>query len=366
MRLSSTLSFYIGRNFLFAFLAFFLGLLALILLLDSVELLRRGATKPNVSAALIFEMALMKLPHMGQLLFPFAVMFGGMTAFWKLSRSSELTVTRAAGISAWQFLVPVLLIALLLGLFKIAVFNPLAATTLSRFQELEAVNLKGQKSFLALSSSGLWLRQGSNEGQAVVHANTILQHGEKAELRGVLVFLYEKQDVFAGRIDAASANLEPGNWRLSDAWISAPNKPSYHADEYFLQTDLTIAKIQDNFAPPETMSFWDLPDFIVTLEKAGFSAVRHRLHLHSLLASPLLMCAMVLIAATFTLRHARKGATTFIIGSGVSAGFLLYFFSDVVLALGLSESIPVVLAAWSPSGIATMLGLAMLLHLEDG
>ena len=366
MRLSSTLSLYIGRNFLFAFLSFFIGLLALILLLDSVELLRRASSKPDVSASLVFEMALMKLPHMGQLLFPFAVLFGGMAAFWKLSRSSELAVTRAAGISAWQFLVPVLLIALVMGLFKIAVFNPLASTTLSRFQELEAVNLKGQKSFLALSSSGLWLRQGSEEGQAVVHAKSILQQGENAEIRNVMVFLYKQNDVFAGRVDASKATLEPGNWKLSNAWISAPNKPTYHAEEYFLPTDLTIAKIQDNFAPPETMSFWDLPDFIVTLEKAGFSAVRHRLHLHSLLASPLLMCAMVLIAATFTLRHSRKGTPTFIIASGVMAGFLLYFFSDVVLALGLSESIPVVLAAWSPSGIATMLGLAMLLHLEDG
>jgi len=102
------------------------------------------------------------------------------------------------------------------------------------------------------------------------------------------------------------------------------------------------------------------------MEKAGFSAVRHRLHWYSLLADPLLMCAMVLIAATFTLRQARRGGATFIVASGVMTGFMLYFFSDVVYALGLSDSIPVVLAAWTPSGVATMLGIAMLLHLEDG
>jgi len=47
-------------------------------------------------------------------------------------------------------------------------------------------------------------------------------------------------------------------------------------------------------------------------------------------------------------------------------GFVLYFFSDVVFALGLSDSIPVALAAWTPSGVATLLGLTTLLHLEDG
>jgi len=103
-----------------------------------------------------------------------------------------------------------------------------------------------------------------------------------------------------------------------------------------------------------------------TLEKAGFSAVRHRLYWHSLMAAPFLMSAMVLIAATFTLRQARRGGVSFIIGGGVLTGFILYFFSDVVFALGLSDSIPVMLAAWTPSGVTTLLGLAMLLHLEDG
>ena len=51
---------------------------------------------------------------------------------------------------------------------------------------------------------------------------------------------------------------------------------------------------------------------------------------------------------------------------GVFTGFVLYFFSDIVFALGLSDSIPVLLAAWTPSGVATMLGTAMLFHLEDG
>jgi lipopolysaccharide export system permease protein len=54
------------------------------------------------------------------------------------------------------------------------------------------------------------------------------------------------------------------------------------------------------------------------------------------------------------------------IGSGIVAGFLLYFLSDIVYALGSATRIPVSLAAWSPAVISTLFGLAMLLHLEDG
>ncbi len=366
MRLSNTLSFYIGRNFLLSFAVLFGLFLLLILLFDTVELLRRAANKPDIGFSLVMEMAFLKLPHMGQQAFPFAVLFGGMAAFWRLARSHELVITRAAGVSVWQFLLPVLGLAFLLGLFQIGVLNPLASTTISRYERIEAINLEGKKSFLALSKSGLWLRQANAEGQSVVHSKFVLQVGQEVELRDVIVFNYKGADQFSGRIDAEVARLEDGFWHMTNAWVHNPEMPPRFEKDYWLATDLTLNRIQDSFAPPETMSFWDLPGFITTLTKAGFSAVRHRLYWHSLLASPFLMCSMVLIAATFTLRHARQGGGAYVVGGGLLAGFILYFFSDIVFALGLSDSIPVILAAWTPSGVATLLGLATLLHLEDG
>jgi len=366
VRLSTTLSVYIGRNFLLNFVVLFGLFLLLILLFDTVELMRRAAAKPNVPFSLVLEMALLKLPHMAQQIIPFAILFGGMMAFWRLTRTHELVITRAAGVSVWQFLFPVIGLSFMLGLFQIGILNPLASTTVTRYERIEAVHLKGQRSFLALSKAGLWLRQANTEGQSVVHSNFILQAGNDVELRDVIVFNYKGADDFTGRIDAEYARLEDGFWHITNAWVHIPNEQPRFEKDYWLATDLTLNRIQDSFAPPETMSFWDLPGFIKTLESAGFSAIRHKLYWHSLLASPFLMCAMVLIAATFTLPHVRQGGGIFIIGGGVMTGFILYFFSDIVFALGLSDSIPIILAAWTPSGVATLLGLATLLHLEDG
>ena len=360
------MSIYIGRNFLFSFLALFVMFLMLIMLFDTIELLRRAAAKPEINFAMVLEMAMLKLPHMGQQSFPFAVLFGGMAAFWRLTRHHELVITRAAGVSAWQFLLPVIMIAFLLGVLKITVVNPLASAMLSRYERIEAVLLKGQTSSLSIFDTGLWLRQSNDTGQSVIHSRQVLQQGTDVELRNVIVFMYKGADSFLERIDAEHAQLEDGFWHIRNAWVHNPEKTSQFKKEYWLATDLTLNSIQDGFAPPETMSFWALPHFIETLENAGFTAIRHRLHWHTLLATPLLMCAMVLIAATFTLRHARRGGTSFVIASGVLTGFVFYFFSDVVFALGLSDSIPVTLAAWTPSGVTTLLGLAMLLHLEDG
>lgn len=366
MRLSTILSAYIGRHFLISFLAVFSLFLLLILLFDSIELLRRAASKPDVSFTMVLEMALLKLPFMGQETFPFAILFGGMAAFWRLTRSNELVVTRAAGVSAWQFMLPVLSLAFGLGVLQVTLLSPLASTMLTRYEQLEAMRLEGHASFLSISNSGLWLRQADRKGQSVVHAQRVVQQGENVELHHVIVFLYEGKDRFIRRVDAQTGELEDGFWHLHHARIHEPEAPSRFETDFWIPTDLTMSKIQDSFASPETMSFWDLPPFIRTLEKAGFSAVRHRLYWHTLLSAPFLMCAMVLIAATFTLRQTRRSGTTFIVAGGVFTGFVLYFFSDLVFALGLSDSIPVELAAWTPSGVATMLGASMLLHLEDG
>lgn len=367
MRLSLILSLYIGRNFLASFAVIFALFLGLIFLFDIVELLRRAASHENVGVGLVLQMGLMKLPFMGQQAFPFAVLFGGMAAFWRLTRNSELVVARAAGVSAWQFLLPVLVTAFLLGTIKIAALNPLASALLSNFDRMNAAYLKGQSNLLSVSANGLWLRQADDKDQSVIHAASINIDGADITLNQVTIFVYKGVDKFAQRLDAKSGVLEDRFWHLRGVTIYDRERelPVQKAEHWFA-TDITVDNINDSFAPPETLSFWDLPGFIANLDRAGFSAIRHRLYWHSLLAAPLLLCAMVLIAATFTLRHSRVVNVTYVVAGGIVTGFLLFFFSDIVFALGTRESIPVVLAAWTPSGVSTLLGLAMMFHLEDG
>jgi len=161
-------------------------------------------------------------------------------------------------------------------------------------------------------------------------------------------------------------SLEDGAWVIEDGQRFRTGESPEPMAELRLPTSLTSTKIEESLASPDTMSFWELPGFIALLEQSGFTAQRHRLHFNVLLARPFLFCAMVLVAATFSLRMQRRGGAGMLIVSGVLAGFLLYFLSDIVFALGLSAKIPVLLAAWTPTGISMIFGSSMLLHLEDG
>ena len=364
MRLSGTLSLYMSRQYLQSIALVFLLVIVTILIADTIELLRRAAG-PNKTATLetVLQMASLHIPFMAQKALPFVVLVGGIVTFARMQRSRELVVARAAGVSVWQFILPVLVISGLLGGVFMTVINPLASATTSRYEQLDATHLRGNSSLLALSQTGIWLRQGDSEGQSVVHAERIDQ--ETLTLHNTIVFLYAQEDQFVGRIDAAEARLEDGYWNLQDALFTAPDEPARFRANARVPTNLTLERIQNSFSPPETLSFWALPSFIDVLEESGFSSTKHRLHWHSLLAVPLLLCAMVLIAATFSLRFTRRGTWVLVV-AGLLIGFLFYFVSDLVLALGLSGKLPPVLAAWTPAAIFTLLGVAGLFHLEDG
>ena len=364
MYLSKTVTLYIGRQFLYWFSAVFFTLLGLVVLIDTIELLRRGAGHPEATLTVIASMALLRLLFLAQEIVPFAVMFGGILAFLRLSRSNELVVVRSAGVSVWQFLLPAVCIALAIGTLKTTVVNPVSSLLLSQFEELEGKYFTGRSSLLAVSSSGVWLRQTLDDEQAVIHAVRV--DPEQLRLGDVIVFIFEGEDRFTKRIDADSATLHEGYWTFENVAITGPDSALRRLGSFELATDLTPEKIQESFASPETVSFWQLPRFIRVLEDTGFSALPHRLHFQALIAEPVLLVAMVLIAATFSLRLTRRGGTPLLIGAGVITGFLLFLLTNVVHALGLGASVPVSLAAWTPAGVSLMVGVALLLHLEDG
>jgi lipopolysaccharide export system permease protein len=371
MRFSPILSIYIGRQFMAAFLAVLGAIMGIILLFDLIELIRRAAGRVDAGLGTLVTMALFKLPQMTHTVLPFAVMIGAMIAFWRLTRSHELVVARAAGVSVWQFLSPVLGAVLVLGILETTVFNPVAAAMFARFERMQEEVLNNRVNTLDVSEVGLWLREGYGKeaggGQVVVHAAGVHQDGLVLNLRDVHVFLYDRPDHFSRRYSAATARLIPGAFELDDVWVMDAAMPSRHLDHLTMPTQLTLERVHDNFASPETLSFWQLPGFIAFFEKAGFSAPKHRMYLQSLISAPLLYAAMVLVAALFSLRpNLRAGGLLARVGGGVAVGFVFYFFSKIVYAFGLSQTVPQVLAAWAPALMASFVGLGGLFHLEDG
>lgn len=340
---------------------------ALVLLFDTVELMRRSVTAASMDFSTVFGMALLKLPHTAQATLPFVVMLAMMFVLFRLSRSHELVVIRSAGVSVWQFLAPPLALTAIFGLVNLAVVDPVAASMYDSYQRMDESLIRGQDTTLNIGENGLWLREAANNAATVFYAAKVHQNEGSLSLGKVSIFQADDKEHLTRRFEAISGQLVAGAFKLEQVWDIVPGMPAVFRDTYTLPTSITLGKIQDSFAAPETMSFWELPQFIRFSEASGFSALPHRLYWYSLLASPWLLCAMVLVAAAFNITGSvRLAGWTGRGVAGLAMGFVLYFFSRFLYALGLSATLPLILAAWAPAAVSGMLGLAYLFHREDG
>jgi lipopolysaccharide export system permease protein len=360
---SSTLFRYLGRSFLINFAALMLILLSITYMFELIELLRRAAKQEASDLHLLLRMAFLKLPYTGGVLLPFGVLFGAIYTCWKLNKTHELVVIRAAGLSAWQFLSPVVMAAVAVGMLSTAVINPVSSILLAKFRQMESALFRRNDSLVAISSTGIWLRQPSEDGYALIHAAGLNQ--ADWEMSRVIVYFFDDKDNFEKRIDSASAALKDGRWEIRNALVN-DKAGSRRLQEFSIPTELTSRKIEESFADPDTISFWNIPEYIRIMEETGFPSTRLRMHFQSLLAQPLLFAAMVLLAAAFSLRPPRFGGSGGLIALGVLTGFFVFFMESMLGAFGLSQKIPAYLAAWTPATVALLLGMTALLHLEDG
>jgi lipopolysaccharide export system permease protein len=361
--IAGTLSRYFAMRFVTSVVGSFIGVVALAAMIDYVELMRRGADWPNATAWLLAKISIYRVPQLTERIMPFSVLVGAMSCYLSLSRRHELVVARAAGVSAWQFLAPAMIAAFIFGAVATTLYNPLSAMLHERSKRLEA-DMQGNVSALQQNLSGFWVRQKSNDGGAIINASTSREQG--AQLGGVSVYTFDNSGEFQQRIEAKSATLQEGYWQLEDARIYAAGKTPDLLQTYPLPTNLTLEQVRESFATPETVPFWQLPSYIELADRAGLRAAGYRLQYQELLARPFLLAAMVLLAASVSLRFFRLGGVQKMILSGIAAGFFLFVLSKITEDMSKSELLSPVTAAWIPVVIGGLTGFVALLYQEDG
>ena len=369
--MSGTLAIYITRRFALEVVAMLAALSILFALFDFIELLRRAATHPEATLVILTKITVLHLPWTALQLLPFAILLGGITCFWRLNRTSELVVIRATGMSAWQFLAAPVGAAVLMGAFATLAISPISSACYNRAEQLDNHYIRDSEGTISLEGGEIWLRQDDSallpDGSAIVHGHKVgLIHG-KLVAGDVSMFRLDNQDRLIERVEAANAVLEDGYWDMVKAHEIKPDQsPGPLIVHLPVATDLTLPRVQQSFASPDTLSVWALPAFIRLMEQTGFSSVRHRLHFQTLLALPLLAGTMALVAAGFSMRPIRRGGVARMLSGGVTAGFVLFAFSKFAAEFGSSGALPALLAAWAPAAAGLLLAISLLLHLEDG
>lgn len=356
-----TLGLYIARRFLIMIAGVYAAFFVLIYLIDLVEMLRRTSGLQDVTSPFVAWLCLLRAPSVIEQVLPFVILASSMFAFSSLSRRLELVIARAAGVSAWQFLTPPLLIVLALGLFSILAYNPLAALMKDRADKIETDIFRAGR---PQADTSLWIRQRSVDGQSILRAEVSSDAGSR--LSAVTAFVYDPNGAFIERIEAPTAQLWPGFWEFKDARVLSPEEEPQSVGTYLLATNLSGEQVTQALIAPEAVSFWELPRVVSRAVEAGLDAGPYLQRYQALLARPLLFIAMVLIAASFSLRFFRFGGVIRMLAGGAAAGFVLYVATKLVSDLGAAGLLGPTFAAWSPAVIGSLLGTLVLLHQEDG
>lgn len=359
---------YFARRFAISFLGVFGIFFLIMVFLDLVEQLRKFSST-GASFADIAALTLLNVPQGIYSILPLIMIIATIALFLGLSKSSEMVVTRAAGRSAMRALLSPVMVAFLIGVLGVGMLNPIVAAT-SREFEARSNALRGEDRVLALGSTGLWLRQGSASDQTVIRAEASNLDG--TVLHDVTFLTFATDGGPVNRIAATRAELQDGAWIALNAkvWPLAgtitPEAEAVLHQRLEIPSTLTADQIRDSFGTPSSIPIWDLPQFITRLQTAGFSAQRHQVWLQMELAMPVFLVAMVMIGASFTMRHQRGGRTGLMVLLAIVFSFGTYFLRNFAQILGENGQLPAALAAWAPPIAAICMALGFLLHKEDG
>lgn len=355
-----TLSFYLAGRFARAAIAAFMVVFVLIYAVDLVELLRRSGNSPRATGIAMAGLSFLRTPAIAEQALPFAVLFGSMIAFLNLSRKMELIVARAAGVSVWQFLTPPLAVMVLIGVFSIVAYNPASTWMKEKADAIESRLFNGP----VMGSIGMWIRQKSVDGQAIIRAASRSEGG--AEFNSIEVFNFDDKGNFVARLEAETGELRDGYWILHNVVVVTPGFEALRVSTYLLASNLDRREVAQAFVAPETVSFWRLPGLAKQTARAGLDPTAYLLKYQELLARPLMLASMVLVAACFSLRFFRMGGIEYMVSGGVAAGFMLYVATKVVGDLGGAGFLSASVAGWSPAIVGCMFGVYVLLQQEDG
>ncbi len=361
--LFSPLMFYFSRH---AILYYFTSIIILSFIVCLSELIEYGRLTSHINNNFLFnlKMTLLKMPLRIQDLLPYSIFFGSIISLLRLSKNSELVIARSSGLNIWYCSLPHILLAFLIGIISISVLSPITSVTQKKLLQIEGKYLDKNNNSLQFSDGGFWLYQKQKDNTAIIHAENI--NPTNIELKNVTIFRYNENYEFYERIDGSITELQTGYWKIKNGKKTDKNLKISNFIELQMPTYFTSEQIKESFAPPETVSFWSMLNFIEIIEKSGFSSRKHKIYWYSMLATPILLVGMALMGTIFAVKPLGRHGIGKRIFIATIIAFIIFFLNDIVSAIGQGSTSSALISAWAPKLAPIIISASVILYLEDG
>ena len=355
---------YFGARYMVWFTISLSVLIAVISLIQSIELLRRfSARETQIDDFSVIRMALLNIPSVIELCLPFALQAGSMLCFDYWNRTNEFVVTRGFGRSIWSVLNPVMCCACLIGVIYVTVINPVGSVTSRQFETKMNTAFGNAQQKMSISADGIWLRDNQDDSALIIHGDAL--DVENSAIRQAMIYVFGDDKKLDRRIRAQSISLTDSGWLVENAseWNAMGDKVDHST--LMMPTNLRSLDLERSSAPPKTIAFFALPAFIAILDRAGLPSVDHRIHFHRIAAIPFLLIGIAMISAKFTLTNMTRGRRAQLFTRGALIAVTIFLFSHSMMVLGTSLRLPAYVAGWAPAVIVMLAGAIMLARMDE-
>jgi LPS export ABC transporter permease LptG/LPS export ABC transporter permease LptF len=357
---------YVMREFVTNFLLVLSSFAILFLVFTFFELI--GDIIRNRTALVTVGDYLINLvPYIIYAVTPLCALVAVLITFGALNRTSELTAMKATGISLYRVITPVLVIAAVIAC-SLFLFDEYYLPAANRRQEALRAVIKNKPAQTFLRPDREWIsgQTGASGEPARIFYYQFFD-STKDVFANLSVFELDPETfVLRRRIFASEARWDGHGWSFENGWQRTFSGETVGSYQPFSTATFAEIREQPSYFKKEDlqsqeMSFVELSHYIYDLKQSGFDTLRLRVQLMRKLAYPAITLVMAMLAVPFALSMGKRGSLTGI-ATAIGLAIAYWVVAGLFEAMGNVNTLPPVLAAWSPDLLFGIAGAYLLLR----
>ena len=336
---------YLAREFLKVVInmtLFFFALGFIINLFEEINLFKDY----NVGIKMPIMLTALFIPSLLYKMFPFIILFSGIWFFLRIKKTDEVVAMKISGMSNFSVILVPSFIAIALGILFVTSINPITSVSVKKYEFIKGSYDRDKDYLAAITKNGIWIKEKNYNKNNIIRSS----HLQNQNLMNVTIYMFDKNDNFAKRLEAESADISSLNWILKNVKIIDGNGKtlSENIDNFSYTSIYNLKRIKNLYSNLDTISFWGIKNEIKLLEERGYSTRQMKTKLQKSLAFPFFLLAMVLLSGVFTLGTNLKENNLIYVFFAIISCVLIYFFNDFSAALGKTDKLAVEVAVWMP------------------
>jgi LPS export ABC transporter permease LptF/LPS export ABC transporter permease LptG len=363
---------YVMGSFLRNFALVLISLIVLFVIFTFFELIG-DILRYRTPLVVVGDYLLNLVPFILNLILPLCSLVAVLITFGALNRNSELTAMKATGISLYRIVAPMLVVATLLSAL-LFVFDETYLPAANRRQDALLSEIKGKPAQTFLRPDRKWISGQTNSAKGSPAEPTRIFYyqffdPDKNVFANLTVFEFQPGTFkLTRRIFAQSARWDDklNKWVFEDGW-----QRTFQGESTTTYQPFTVSTFPEIHEEPsyfkkedrqsQEMSYKELATYINDLKQSGFDTMRLRVQLNRKLAYPLMTLVLAILAIPFALFAGKRGSIAGV-GTAIGVAICYWVIAGIFENLGDVNSLPAILAAWSPDLLFAIAGTYLLLR----